>query len=125
MYNYQSENSQLQKLRSSLHALAPWRLTGDSLQAQGQLLLSPPLAWLQQKLLYSYNKNVCITSGLHLVYPRYLILQYLHLCEIWGLTEATFIKLLDMTSYIISGLGFTTGNLKKIWDLRSYRGEIY
>jgi hypothetical protein len=28
----------------------------------------PPLEWLQQQLLYSYNKNLCITSGLHLVH---------------------------------------------------------
>jgi len=44
----------------------PWRLTGGSLQAQGQPLLSP-LVWLQQQLLYSHNKNLCVTSGLHLV----------------------------------------------------------
>jgi len=42
----------------------PWRLTGGFLQAQSQPLL-PPLAWLQQQLLYSHNKNLCITSGLH------------------------------------------------------------
>ena len=47
----------------------PWRLTGGSLQAQGQLLL-PPLAGLQQQLLYIHNKNLCITSGLHLVQSR-------------------------------------------------------
>ena len=43
-----------------------WPLETDWCKAQDQPLL-PPLAGLQQQLLYSNNKNVCFTSGLHLV----------------------------------------------------------
>jgi hypothetical protein len=64
--HYYRKHNSLKETTFQFACTGPWRLTGGRLQAQGQPLL-PPLAWLQQQLLYSNNKNLCITSGLHLV----------------------------------------------------------
>ena len=65
LHNYQYTNSHY---RNYIWVCMHWPLETDWwLSPSPKSIASSPPAGLQQQLLYSHSKNLCITSGLHLV----------------------------------------------------------